>query len=214
MPDNDDHAELSRLLPFYLNDRLPKSEHARLEAALAQSDALRAELDQHRKLMGLVKAGGQQWADRAGCSNPAPEPEVLRLTNQPELPQPVAPGLMAYLSPRNWSPAVSLALALAVMAQGAMMLWQGRTIGNLREENYQLASGKDPVAMGAILIELKDEAKWTDVLSLLEAEGLTIAAGGDFGLLSLASDKKGAELTAQIARLRQSPLIASAEPAA
>lgn len=215
MPDHDDHAEFSRLLPFYLNDTLPGSERARVEAELARSEELRAQLDQHRKLMGLVKAGGQQWADSAGSSNPAPEPEVLRLASQPAMAQDAAPGLMAYLSPRNWSPAISLALALAVMAQGAMLMWQGQTIGNLRDENYQLASGQDPAAAkGAILIELKDDAKWTDVLALLEAEGLTIAAGGDFGMLALASDKKDADLAAQIERLRQSPLIASAEPAA
>lgn len=213
MPDRQADQALSALLPFYLNQTLPPAEQQRVEAALAASPALRAELDEQRRLMALVKQGGAAWADRLTAAQPRQElPAPAELSASTPV---AARSALAFLAPANWNPAVTLALALLVAAQAGGLLWQHGTIGQLREENYQLASGKDPVvAKGAILLELKPGAAWSDVTALLDSEGLTIVGSADFGTLLLGSDKQGSALQQQIVRLRKSPLVAAADPSA
>ncbi|MFM5908208.1 MAG: hypothetical protein ACKOPO_11595 [Novosphingobium sp.] len=211
MADRNEPDAIAQLLPFYVNGSLPLAERQRIDAALAASPALRAELEEHRRLLALVKSGGEQWAE----TEPLGTPPVDLDRSAAAAPRRSLRGLLSVLSPANWSPAITLALALAVVAQAAALLWQNGTIRDLREENYQLASGKDePRAAAAIVVELKDDAAWSAVSALLTEEGLTVVSSGDFGALMLASDKTGKSLDDQIERLRKSPLVASAEPAA
>jgi hypothetical protein len=210
MTDRENREELSKLLPFYLNATLPPGERARVDAGLAKSESLRGELEEHCRLMAMVKTAGAEWADQA-----LPAAPVIALAATPTPAGPAAGSFLAFLVPSNWSPAVSLALALAVATEGAALLWQNQLVGQLKEENYQLASGKDATtAKGSIIAEVKDDAAWKDVVELLAREGLSISSSSDFGALVLHSDKQGAALEQQIARLRSSPLIASAELAA
>ncbi|MFM5931532.1 MAG: anti-sigma factor family protein [Novosphingobium sp.] len=210
MADTDDNNAISQLLPFYLNGSLPPADRQRIDTALAASPALRAELEEHRRLLNLVKSGGEQWAQTEPLGTPPVDVERQAAPHKRSL-----RSMLAVLSPSNWSPAISLALALAVVAQAAALLWQNGAIRDLREENYQLASGKDaPGGKGAIVIEVKDDAAWSAVSALLGDEGLTVVSSGDFGTLILGSDKTDKALADQIERLRKSPLIASADPAA
>lgn len=209
MPDPNNHQDLSRLLPFYLNNSLSELERARIEAGLKDSATLRAELEEHRQLMALVKQGATEWSDLLPQSAPESVVAAVSVPNDQPIRNP-----MAFLSPANWNPAISLALALAVLTQGGALIWQATTISGLREQNYELASGKDPGdAKGSIIVELKEDSSWNNVVKLFDDEGLSIASSGDFGILILNSDKSGAELQQQIRRLRASPLVSSADPA-
>ncbi|MEQ1497395.1 MAG: hypothetical protein ABL914_01945 [Novosphingobium sp.] len=208
MTDIADRGELSKLLPFYLNGTLPEAARARIEAGLAASPMLRAELEEHRQLLDLVKAGGAPWAEIPVRAPPAVA------ANDTAAGGPASNSVLAFLAPANWSPAVSLGLALAVAVQAGALLWQNGKIGTLRQENYELASGKDPVAgKGSILVELKAGAAWQQVSEMFAAEDLTIVGGGDFGTLILHSNQQGGRLQQQIERLRGSALIATADPA-
>jgi hypothetical protein len=65
-----------------------------------------------------------------------------------------------------------------------------------------------------LLVEVSEDAGFQALANLLDSEGLTIVGMGDFGMLTLQSDKAGKDLAAQLERLRANPLIASADPAA
>ena len=130
------------------------------------------------------------------------------------------------IHPKRWHPAVALALAIAVTAQAGI-------IANLNGENadgtskiaalekrldeveFQLASGpsEGDVRKTSIMVQLKANASWAELETLLADEGLTIIGGPSDGTLLLSGDAKGAVLTAQITRLRESELIEAADPA-
>lgn len=231
MDDHEDplHFEAQiALLPFYVNGTLGAKEREFLEAALRQSADLRAELEAEQAIATRIKTGGlamttskpdnegsrlEGLMEKIGSEVPlAAEP--LRVSADIPSPEKVRL-LMSYLNPTRWHPAIALTLAVAVMAQGAYIGGQSGRIDTLEKQNFELASG--PCAQdgkGSIQMEIKEAASWKDVSGLLDAEGLSIVRSGDFGTLTLGSAKKDAELTAQIERLRKSPLIANAEPAA
>jgi hypothetical protein len=202
---SDPRAELDRLLPFYANGTLDPVSRARVEAALAQSPDLRAALAEQQEIRGMVRQAADGWSDGAGLIPPGVAPRA----DAPEV------GALAFLAPSNWRPAVVLGLAALIAVQAVGLALQHRRIGSLEQQNYELASGKgQPGGKGAILIELQEGARWNEVAALLDSEALRVVGSGDFGVLSLASDKQGADLQAQIERLRKNPLIASADPAA
>ena len=134
--------------------------------------------------------------------------------------------LLGFLSPKRWHPLVALSLAVALPAQAAVisglntakkeaaqqMAALEKKVGALE---FQLASGPGGDAtQGAIMIQLNDGATWTAVDALLSAESLSIVNGPSDGALTLSSAAKGAELEAQIARLKASSVIASADKVA
>jgi hypothetical protein len=138
-------------------------------------------------------------------------------------PAPAKKGLLSFLNPKNWHPAVSLALAAAAIAQAGLLVTQqqesGQQIAQLEKRvgdlEYQLASGPGERAGQAdILVQVKPEASWAALSELLANEGLTIVAGPSDNTLSLSSELEGAALDALILRLRASALIEAADKAA
>lgn len=133
--------------------------------------------------------------------------------------------MLGFLNPKRWHPAVSLALVAVAVGQGvaisnlnsdktasvAQLASLQKRVGDLE---FELASGPDGEKRGSVMIQLKDEAKWSDVEALLGKESLTIVAGPSDNALILSSGAKDAALDAQIARLRSSPLIGSVDKAA
>ena len=221
MTDRDDFAELERLLPFYVNGTLSPAEQVRLEGALADSPVLRHALEEERQNHARLIAGVQ--TDLAASETAAEARNAaLHLKMGRPGPAPSAPSgggfiaALGFLNPRHWHPAVALSLAAALPLQGVVIAGKNDTIGALRNENFELASGpcEDRPLAGAVQLELADGAKWAEVAALLDTEGLSIAKSGDFGVLTVKSGKQGAELAALIARLKASALVASAEPAA
>lgn len=226
----DDVDELVGLLPFYVNNRLSEPERRQINSALANSNELRAELDEQVAIAKAVKQQGEMMM--AGAKDPKVRlaAVVAQLeTNAPE-PKPAAPranlrSLLSFLGPAKWHAAVSLSLAVAVAGMGGTLIAQNEA-GQAREvqmaalekrlsdAEFQLASGPGGgIVRGNIMLQLRDTAPWAAVETLLSEQGLTIVGGPSDGALTLSSEAKAAALDAVIVRLKASPLVASVDKA-
>jgi hypothetical protein len=231
-----DHDELKLLLPFYVNGTLKAKDCARIDQGLATSAELRKELDDLNSLAQVVREGGQAMAQEQSNA----DAQMGRLMNDPRMAEkaqepvrfatlpsaPSASGMLSFLNPKNWHPAVSLALAAAAVAQAGWLMdmsgdqkASGEQIAQLEKKvgdlEYQLASGPDGGAQTAdILVQVKSGASWQALSDLLSNEGLTIVNGPSDNTLSLSSELDGAALDAVIARLRASGLIEKVDKAA
>jgi hypothetical protein len=232
MSNNAEYQSLLNLLPFYVNGTLGTTDCARIDAMLETSAELRAELEmQHQIARKTIQEGR---AIMATASDPEEQlqailPQLGNTTSQSNAPRiatqdrPSLSSLLKFLHPREWHPAVSLSLAVAVAGLAGAIAVQSadqeknmRQIANLegrlKEVEFQLASGSGgEVQRGSIMIQLRKDAKWADVEALLSKEDLSIIGGPNDGALSLSSREKDAALDALIARLKSSPLIASAD---
>lgn len=236
MAEDPEFNRLSQLLPFYVNGTLGADETAQVDAALATSPALREELAVIGRLAQGVKTGGRELtqSEEGDLERQAARLRQVGAQKEParvQMAAATAPreslgSLLAFLHPKRWHPAVALALAIAVTAQAGI-------IANLNGENadgtskiaalekrldeveFQLASGpsEGDVRKTSIMVQLKANASWAELETLLADEGLTIIGGPSDGTLLLSGDAKGAVLTAQITRLRESELIEAADPA-
>jgi hypothetical protein len=228
-----DLQELKLLLPFYVNGTLNAADCARVDQGLADSAELRNELDELNELAQNVREGGQAMTQKQSdvdaqftklMNDPAMQhsaQEAAADTNKRAIPTQL--GLLRFLNPKNWHPAVSLALAIAAIGQVPLLVGerkQGREqIAKLEKRvgdlEFQLASGPGGEAKQAdILLQIKPAASWAALSELLATEGLTIVDGPSDNTVSLSSTLEGAALEAQIVRLRASPLFASADKAA
>ena len=213
--------ELLEQLPFYLNGTASAELRARIDAALPDTPKLREALEQEREIRARIVSGTDALLDESQPHVELREATVLAnaaMHKQPAKAQPknsFASALL-FLNPRRWSPALALTLALAIPVQAAVIATQVTTIAKLENENFALASGPcaDKDRTSGIVLELKDDAPWKAVAELLDAEALMIAENGAFGVLTLRGEKKGAERAVLIERLKQSPLVSSAEPEA
>jgi anti-sigma factor RsiW len=236
MNHNDEDAELEFLLPFYINGTLDADECAKVDAALARSPQLRSELEQLSQIARAVKTGGREMTQGAGKDSPEGEARLQAMLGKLEdkapapstaaaLPPKGLGTILGFLNPKRWHPAVSLALVAVAVGQGvaisnlnsdkaastAQLASLQKRVGDLE---FELASGPGVEKRGSVMIQLKADARWAEVEALLGKEGLTIVAGPSDDTLILSSGAKDAALDAQIARLRSSPLIASADKAA
>jgi hypothetical protein len=225
--------ELKLLLPFYVNGTLDAQNCARIDRGLATSQLLRDELDELSALAQTVREGGQAMTQKE--SNTDAQLEKLmqdprmaqeaptRLMQDTQSPAASQKGFLSFLNPKNWHPAVSLALAAAAVAQAGLYVGErqesGQQIAKLEKRvgdlEYQLASGPDGgAAQPDILVQVKPDVSWSALSELLSAEGLTIVDGPTDNTLSLSSELEGAALDALIARLKASELIENADKAA
>lgn len=225
MTSRSDFDHLYQLLPFYVNGTLSEADRSLIDTALAQSAELREALAEERQLKARIVAGIDAATQSAPEHASAREAVLKARVSASEQParrdsdtsaQSRFAKALAFLSPGNWYPAVTLGLAIALPVQAAVIAGQSSQIGWLQNENYRLASGpcNDKPAAGRLLVEVSEDAGFQALANLLDSEGLTIVGMGDFGMLSLQSDKAGTDLAAQLERLRANPLIASADPAA
>jgi hypothetical protein len=232
----DETEGIARLLPFYVNGTLSAAECARVDAAVAASHELRDELAAIGNLAQMMKSGGKeimQGEDRGAArlaaamgqledKQPHSAPQTA-VSGPP--PSQAMGGFLSFLNPKRWHPAVSLGLAVAFVAQGAAIsgLSEGKQesqaqIASLQKRvgdlEFELASGPGEQKAGNIIIEVKPDAAWSAVESLLGQEGLSIVGGPSDGAITLSSEATGATLDAQIKRIRASSLIASVDKAA
>jgi hypothetical protein len=231
-----DHDELKLLLPFYVNGTLNAADCARIDQGLATSAELRNELEELNGLAQMVREGGQAMTKEQGdveaqLGKLMDDPRMAEKAEQPirfaeQQSAPAASGLLSFLNPKNWHPAVSLAIAAAAVAQAGWLMdmngdqkERSQQIAQLEKKvgdlEYQLASGPDGGALTAdILVQVKPGASWQALSDLLSNEALTIVNGPSDNTLSLSSELDGAALDAVIARLRASGLIETADKAA
>jgi hypothetical protein len=227
---------LMSLLPFYANGTLDRANTARVKAAMAHSIELREELDTLTELARVVKREGAKMTEAKENTDDRLEAVLGRLEdNHPQATmnpntaarQTKQPSqILAFLSPRFWHPAVSLSLLLAAGTMSAALV--GLNHGNqqrmaeiatlqkkIGDLEFQLASGPGGAVNKAdIMVQLKEDARWSDISALLIAENLMIISGPSDNTLSLSSNKEGAEVDALIERLRASPLVANVDKAA
>lgn len=243
--------ELELLLPFYANGTLSVGERDLVDATLTQSEALRTSLAEIVVLANRVKADSLAFVEGGTSQNSQLENVLSRIdalptgqmasgrialdqmaqikTDQGQNPRRAPPqslrARLAFLSPRRWHPAVSLCLAIAVIAQSAMLM--SASLGQraletsiaardkqVKDLEFQLASGQGTQTAGAnLVIQLDKDASWREVEAILAGENLKIVDGPQDGTLTLLSVETGVKLDAVIGRLRASPLIASADKA-
>ena len=232
MTDPTGFNDLRLLLPFYINGTLDSVRRTELDAALAASSELRAEL-------AAVQAVQQQVRQSPAAALPGSADETearlsrlmdrlpAQLPAQPPAQPPTAraasgrldlSAALAFLTPRRWVPAVALSLAAIIGFQAAALSRAharndqlGTQLAQITQK-YQSASGpcQDQAGSGRIAVELADGAAWAQIAALLDTEQLTIADSGGFGTLTLASKLKDQALSDQIARLGKSALVTSA----
>jgi hypothetical protein len=236
MPEDPELSRLSHLLPFYVNGTLGAQECAQVDGALATSPALREELAVIGRLAQGVKTGGRALTqdidgqvDRQAAQIEqaiASRPPARMQATQVAAPRGGMAGLLSFLSPNSWHPAVALTLAIAAVAQGLVI---GNLSGEkaegtskiaalekrLNEVEFQLASGPDGgnTSKANIMIQLKADTPWSAIEALLAQEELTITGGPSDGTLLLSSKAEGAALNTQITRLKASVLIEAADKA-
>ncbi len=236
MPDIED---LKLLLPFYVNGTLGAQDCARVDHGLAVSAELRKELDDLNAFAQIIREGGQamnhEQSDVDAQLNRVMNDPRMAQAEQPQLKQNPAQdegqaqqstkGFLAFLNPKNWHPAISLSLAVAALAQAALLTGlsgerkeNGQQIAKLEKRvgdlEYQLASGPGGgSAQPDILVQVKPTASWAALSDVLATEGLTIVDGPSDNTLSLSSELDGEALDAVITRLLASGLIETADKA-
>ena len=228
MTQSSDSAALRLLLPFYVNGTLAPGLRAELDAALAGSAELRSELAALQDLREQVQQQGAALTPSEAEREARLDPLTARLPMRERARPAAAPApnrlsaALAMLTPGRWIPAVALSLAVIIGGQGVALSRSradnaqlGTQLAEMTEK-YQSASGPcdDAAKPGRIALELRDGATWGQIAELLDAEQLTVISSGGFGTLTVASAAKDQALTEQLARLRKSPLVASADLAA
>ena len=229
MMTGEDLDELTLLLPFYVNDTVAPADARRIEAVLARSAELRAELAIVDAMAQQVRKGGEILAAQDDTGGDRLQAVLGRLDDRPPAPIPAGgvrlAGLLAMLNPRRWHPAVALSLVVAVGGQtlfigrlsdanqagAGQIAALGKQVGELQ---FALASGPEAARRGNVVVQLRADASWSGVAALLGKEGLSIVDGPSDGALTLSSDASGAALDALIDRLRASPLVTAAEKGA
>ncbi len=217
---------LAAMLPFYVNGTLEEDGRRQVEVALAFSPELSALLEEERALADAVVSDTQM-----GMANVQDDGEVRLSQMMAGLPEQGGSGgtsggaqsgdaasggalanALSFLSPRRWNPTV--VLGAGVLGLGGVTGWQATMIDRLEAENYELLSGQDGTAQGIILVEFSADAQWDAILTLMEEEGLTIVSASAFGAVTLGGETAEDGVAEQVERLRASPLIATADPAA
>ncbi|MEM6474716.1 MAG: hypothetical protein AAF687_00970 [Pseudomonadota bacterium] len=225
MSDKIDIEALKAYLPFYVNGSIEAADKAAIDEALAGSQELRSALEAERKLQGqfneLMEA--ELGADaREGDAQSAQRPHAALNAPDPAEGQSSLGQALSFLNPRNWSPAVTFALAAAAVGQTAAIAAQYGTIGDQREqiasleaENFELASGqKECDEEASIILELRADAPWAEAAALIDGENLSIVSGTGQGVLMLGFEGDEADLNGVIERLKASQLVLNASKAA
>ena len=222
MSDKIDIEALKEYLPFYVNGSIEASDKAAIDEALATSSELRSALKAERKLQGqfndLMEAELEARPDKSA----AQQPYSASRSQEPVQGQSSLAQALAFLNPRNWSPAVTFAIAAAAVGQTAAIAAQYSTIGEQREqiasleaENFELASGqKDCEEKAGIILELRADAPWAEAVALIDGENLSIVSGTGQGVLMLGFDGDEEDLNRVIERLNASELVLDASKAA
>ncbi len=235
---NDANIEaLSEYLPFYVNGTIDAADKAAVDEALPDSAELRAALEQERRLQEQFKCSmdaalddsdtgpelnARSVASHGGSAATAQQRQTGEAHgSKSDASSGSLTSALAFLNPRNWSPAVTLAGVAVVAGQAAILITQSGTISNqndkianLEEKNSKLTANQTASEERAdIAIKLAEGATWRDAADLFGQEDLSIVSGTPQGELLVSRDDAGAKLDEVIERLDASPLVADASEA-
>ena len=215
MTNDQDYEALAELLPFYVNGRLSDTDRARVEQGLREYPPLKTALQRESAFAQRIKKAGDVI-----MAEPDKQEERLEnlLGNLPDRDFPTSQvtakpvSALAFLNPKYWVPAVGLSLAAAVAFQASVISTKNSEIDQLQEK-FQSAGGpcEDHAKDSQIIVEIKDNAPWSAVADLLDGKQLRIVNSDGFGTLTLASKAAPEALAAQVAKLKASPLVQSAD---
>lgn len=210
-----DIGELVQLLPFYVSGTLNSADTARVDAGLAISPELRVAFAEEENFLRQCKIQGKQMVD--GSTDPEVRldavlshlpPQISAMSAVVTPPRPPLQNLLAFLNPAHWHPSVSLALALAVLAQAG---WIANGLHTPGQMDYHTVSGPDDHPLGdgpMLIIRPQDTASWSAIEGLLAREELSVLAGPDEGRITVRADAPKVDLKALAERLRASPDVA------
>lgn len=218
-----DIDRLREMIPFYVNGSLSHSDRQILDTALATMPELRADLDAETRLQEQYRSAMARELE-TGTAPDAKQIEKLMASSQDSdgaaraAPPSGLAGALAFLNPRNWKPAVTLALAAAAVGQLAVIGSQSGTIeqqntqiAKLEADNYALASGQGACeGEASIMVEISETARWSELTALFAGEKLLVTRSTAQGILMLRTSGTQDRLDAVIARLEASSLITSA----
>ena len=218
MSKDQEFEALAALLPFYVNGSLPEADRQRIEQGLRDHPMLKAELRREIGLAQRIKTAGDAMMSEPDNQEERLEkilgalPDKQTAADAPAQLRTSFGDALAFLNPKYWVPAAGLSLCAAVAVQASVISAKNTEIAQL-EEKFQSAGGPcdDDVKAGRIIIELNDNASWSAVADMLDMKQLRIVDSGGFGTLTLASKAERGALTAQVAQLKASPLVQSAD---
>ena len=223
MTDKTDAEKLRDLVPAYVNGTLSDADKTAFEAALQTSPALRRLVEEETDLQARVAAGIRSGI---GSRDDRSVPHIQSLIKPGQTPERSSDneGLasaLAFLNPANWKPALMLALVAAAVGQAVIIGGQSSAIdqrdaqiAQLENDNYELASGGTAIpGKPAIMVELVEDAPWSEIAQLFANEGLVIARSTAQGVLLLRPADQDADIDALVEKLERSELIASVSKA-
>jgi hypothetical protein len=213
--------DLNLLLPFYANGTLGSEDCIRIEESLAIDAALGDELRSIQDMAVLVQRGGRVFAPDDLSASPARLTTLLKQLNEDAVARHQSrltgkfDGLRAVIDETlawRWRRMATMAgLTLAIVPIGLLLLPKAPRSIN---DPYRTLSGPEGPAASTtdILMQPADTASSADLASLLSREGLAVVERRQGGLLVLRPSAGNRQQS--IARLRASPLVAFAGPAA
>lgn len=205
-----DHLAVRELLPFYVNRTLSDFEQTRVTRHLAHCASCRAEAEEQRLLVSVLRAVPERAANSAASWSRLEQ----RLTEE----QPSRWFGARLRASWSWTRmAWTLRLTTAAVAVILLVaLWPGER--SAHEPAYRtLSSAPDvPAAAAAIRVVFSPQATALEIRELLDRMRYQIVSGpSSRGVYTLApSETQASDSNATLAALRDSPLVALAEPVA
>ena len=178
-----DRNELSLLLPWYANGTLDAADSQRVEAALAEDDALAREFDlvleDQAAMVELVSEEevpssiSERFKAQLNAEMDKPAPRSEAANTQDGFLSRLITGLFP-AQPRAY--AAAAIMAAVVIPAVALVSYQA---GNDGPAQYQTASGEDPVAPDAmrVLVRFNAAADWASIDAFLQEKGGQIVNG-------------------------------------
>ena len=178
-----EREELSLLLPWYANGTLDSEDSQKVEAALAQDEALAREFDlvleDQAAVVELVSEEEVpvSMAERFKAALNAEQEEPAARTAPAQTGESMISRIVALLFPERQRAYAYVAAALVVLVP-AVAIFSG-AIGTQQTTQYQTASGEEEAASAGVrmLVTFNANAGWSDIDAFLKENRIQIVKG-------------------------------------
>ncbi|QIE45544.1 hypothetical protein G5B38_08430 [Pseudohalocynthiibacter aestuariivivens] len=188
--------EVSLLLPWYANGTLNSEDSRKVEAALAQDDALAREFDLVLEdQMAVVELVSEEevpvsMAERFKAALNAEQDEPATSARPREAGESLINRIISVLFPAR-PRAYAVVAAVFILFAPAVVIYS-IVVGNHQTGQYQTASGEEETILGKTrtLVKFNSDAVWTDIDAFLsENRGQIVKGPTPDGLYELAFEK-------------------------